>query len=661
MAETVVFNDGETSELSITDDAGGINLLERSSPAPAPIVGKAGGVDTEGEIPVSWRWPNRTVRLVVEIFGATSEATLHALEAVVAQVGREGGTLTWTTPGGRVVIFDLITYTGYEPTFDIEFTTAGTSIVTVELEAKPFWRGTPVTLADHTETTLPALVFTETAIDGSVPALGKLVIDEDDADDQAWVVWGQRQRNYSAAAAAALFFKADVLSPAPVGAPPSGAVSTNASSATVFPVWQELCRGQLNSGGAYFSHVGGYRVFARVYGASGNSEDLEFMLEWSEGDGLRPNREPVITYEKAWNGSWRLVDLGTVDITEVDTGVQRWAPRVLVRGEGTADTAYLDYVFLVPVDEGAGEVRAAYSVPTPTTYNARDAFNQAAGNLNGKTADIGGAWTTSGSATDLAVETTGKTAQRSTTSDAGPRFAISALAASAGQAVQVDMKASALASVLYGGPIARWVDANNYFRASIWPASTGAYLQVDKHVAGVSTVLAVEDIPNYAAGSWYTILLVVFPGGQWRAWAGLQGGTLLELASGQDAVLATGGALASGQVGFRDSNQTSTAVTRNYDNFLSWTPPLDAAMFASQSLTIHHDKVRREDSTGTYSVEPSIYEGDHLLIPPTGPDNRTNQFIVKASRNVPGQGADSGIDDISARITYTPRGLEMPA
>jgi len=80
-------------------------------------------------------------------------------------------------------------------------------------------------------------------------------------------------------------------------------------------------------------------------------------------------------------------------------------------------------------------------------------------------------------------------------------------------------------------------------------------------------------------------------------------------------------------------------------------------MFASQSLEVRHDAVLREDSTGSLWGPVSAYRGDLLTVPASGKESRTCEFLVKACRNNPYTGADTGIDDISARLYVTPRGL----
>jgi hypothetical protein len=92
-------------------------------------------------------------------------------------------------------------------------------------------------------------------------------------------------------------------------------------------------------------------------------------------------------------------------------------------------------------------------------------------------------------------------------------------------------------------------------------------------------------------------------------------------------------------------------------------PVRDAAMFASQSLEVSHDRMRREDSTGTYYERVSVPGGRYLKIPPAGPEARSARLLVKAVRGPEVQHrvwVDDGIDDISATLYATPRGLVVP-
>jgi hypothetical protein len=83
------------------------------------------------------------------------------------------------------------------------------------------------------------------------------------------------------------------------------------------------------------------------------------------------------------------------------------------------------------------------------------------------------------------------------------------------------------------------------------------------------------------------------------------------------------------------------------------------AVWAGDSTTITHQAVEAY-RTGYGTTHPA-YEGDYLLVPPAGQAARQVRVVVKASRELIGNGAyqDSNIDDISARLHYTPRYLSI--
>ena len=69
------------------------------------------------------------------------------------------------------------------------------------LTALPDFYGAEETLSDHTETSASEIIFTETTAAGGDFPLGdrvRVVIDEDDADNQRGLFWSFRARHYSA-------------------------------------------------------------------------------------------------------------------------------------------------------------------------------------------------------------------------------------------------------------------------------------------------------------------------------------------------------------------------------------------------------------------------------------------------------------------------------
>jgi len=122
----------------------------------------------------------------------------------------------------------------------------------------------------------------------------------------------------------------------------------------------------------------------------------------------------------------------------------------------------------------------------------------------------------------------------------------------------------------------------------------------------------------------------------------------------------TGGALATGKPGLYDAWETSTALTRTYDNFFVAVPVADAAIFSSQSAEVRPDRYQRENSAGAFMVKRDDYEGQYCLIPPAGQEGRKTELLAKASRNNIDSMSDPAIDDLALSVGTTPRCLVVP-
>jgi len=255
----------------------------------------------------------------------------------------------------------------------------------------------------------------------------------------------------------------------------------------------------------------------------------------------------------------------------------------------------------------------------------------------------GQTWSTTGDATDFAVETTGKTAQRTEVSDAEGalgRYAV------AGSTVLSDVVAGIKAKRstaltgggerLVGGVLARYTNTSNwlFFGADVDAASAPVknYVAISKRVAGTVTELGRATISD--STSWRQLWLQVDRRGRFFCWGALaEGGAPALLLAGQDNDLATGGALDDGTTGFYDVKTGALANTRNYDDFVAWIPPLEAVGFASHPLVLAHDRVEREGLGGSWTnLTPA---GDYLRLAPAGMEGRKNRLVLIASPNDP--------------------------
>jgi len=300
------------------------------------------------------------------------------------------------------------------------------------------------------------------------------------------------------------------------------------------------------------------------------------------------------------------------------------------------------------------EIMARLQFETPSSFSARDEFDQTAGNLNAKVAPVGGTWATSGAATDLAIEATGHTAQRTAVSEAA-RHALLGAVNFTNVGVEIDVKASALIAGLFQIATARdnEIQAALQFNAG-YPG--GVFVTT---ITGTSDSQQVPVEGMVTAGAWSTIRLVVDAAGRYAAWLFPQGGRpSAPLITGQHAALATGGASATGLPGFSDANTSSTACTRNYKNFRVFVPTVDAACFASQSLVYSHEGAFRENAAGTQWAEKTV-SGRNLYIPCSGAEGRTPRVLVMGSRFDPDT-MQHEFGDLRATLTITERYLGVP-
>lgn len=636
-------------------------LLEAHYPAPQPKLLWAQSIDTDGSTRAdpSTR-ENRTVTLTFDMVD-TNDALLFAFVQKYAKLQSDGGTLHRTMRDGTTVrIYDVLTVDGLDPSFDLAYYLGGLSEVTITLTCEPAARGAEVDLGDNVETTLPVLIFSET-VSGDVPALGRLVIDNDDAtNDQWWTIWGiESSRLYTftdSTGSGALFYQAEsrtamggsAIAVGPSGA--SGAGSNVMRSAALPKFLHPVLSTQASGGGAHLTHAGNFRVFARVQTPTGNFGTISLAFAYSVGDLVSFTQNDPVDLPETVEGTWQFKDLGSVVLPKAVTGTHRWEGRVLASStrQDNADTVDVDYLMFIPVDEGSGVAQGVIRRDRATSMVAWDDFNATVGALAGETADLGGTWAGAGDADDFQAGTAN--VQRTAVSDAFGvgRWATLGSTNYAATAVQTNLSTSTLANDLTMGVLARYTATTDYLVGYIYH-NAGTYLLA---ITTATFVIASRSDVPINASTTYTIRLTVDRGGRAALWFYEAGTTPRSpLLTGYHPSLATGGTLASGKPGLFDYHPNATAVTRTYDDFYVWQPDPDGAILAGQSLAIQHNGVFREDSAGTAWPRVSRYvPGDYLRVPVAGAEARTTRVIVKACRNDPTTLPDPAIDDISAKL-----------
>lgn len=647
-------------------------------PTPDRDVNWASSADTEGALPANLRYQNRTITIECRVYGTSSsdlQTQLGNLEQKVGKINEEGGTHEYVAPSGVVCVFDLL-----EASADYELDNAALAnkraVVMITFTAKPFWRSglaNETAGIDHAETTLPCVIGVDTAVGGDVPALGRLVIDDDQGVDQWTLLWGTQSRFYDSSADAALFYQAESRTPqsgAATSAATSGASGAGSNTvllSTLIPNYQSVLSTQASGGGNHLKHVGNYRIVARIYRPVTNTGKVSLCLEWAQGDFLNPTRNAPVSYlADELEGQWTLADLGQISLSKTAVGAQQWEGRVLAASTVNGDGIHVDCLMLFPVDEGYGELKVVPSLESPTLLLGHDEFDQSAGNLDApKTAPLGGNWSEVNrtGANGFQVETTAHKLQRTTVSDEATAFkgswAILGTATPTATAVQVTLTTpdTELQSTFYRfyGVFSRYTSITNFLLGAVTPQDSSN----DEWRWSVwlgTEVLAGGPVPGNIKTVPTDIRLIVDKSGRWQMWVGG-----LFMGSGQHAALVTGGASEKGKFGIFDQHSSPTALTRSYDNFVAFTPgAFDAAVFASQSADVRSDRMLRENPSGTLWVPRTDYKGAYFRTPPARREARSVRTIVKLSRGNVDTMADAGIDDASFKIFWQARGLVLP-
>lgn len=596
-------------------------------------------------------------------------------------------------------------------------------------------------MSDHVETTNPCLIFTAT-IPGEVPALARIVVDEDSAHDQRTVFVSGRVKNYDPDPPAAMYFEVDTLTPVAAGAAvittslPSGTSGSGCVLAdTLSTAWQDVLKstvagsaltsvtgdastdvftksshGMVNgasvvlsglTGGAglststtyyvinrasstfqlaltpggaavdftstlsaatvtpttYWTHTGRYRALVRVQPKSTNTGDVEVRANWGLGDLATYSQGPTRAVSR---GGWTLADLGVINVPSTAT---RWEFRVQAKSTVAGDDVYVDVIYLPCADEASGTAQVT-TTNALTTQTVSDTFNQSAGNLNGKTPSpqADGNWAES-SAGKFTMDTSNHRAQRTGVSDTvgvnNGAFAVESSSLT-GSYAQIGLYRSGLPGSTYtAGVVLRYSSTSSWIAAVVDEAG---YLYLMKCVSGPSIyqLKSVHSLPlQYAfettAYPAITVQAAAYTSGRFDANVYVYGNLQASL-SVTDSDLATGGVLASGKVGFVDHYTSGTAYTRSYDDFVAGSIAANAACFASQSVEFSSTGWRREDAAGVVWGDPGNPQGDNFLLPPG-----TAEIFVKMSRAQIGEVGDDGVDDVSAKLYVTERGLLLPS
>lgn len=653
--------------------------------------------DSEGSVLVGQpQHENREILLRVRVAQqASMNAALDQVGALVEKLRKasarpDGIEMTWSPADStRTVTFDVqageiegmpVTWSG-----DDFGWFQRRPVLVVKLTCEPYMRHAEVTISTASSSS-PVVTQELANIPGDIPALGRLIVTDTATQNRRHVEWGyEGPLTYNASTSLLIDSDSLVTSGyAGTGGTATGAYDPNGTGNSIIRAWAPYYATVAVCGTGNQSHVGTFRVKARVAldDGTGNlgaispnyASKLKARLAWQVGGG------PFSTNGWApvrWPSTFEEVDLGTITIPKVLTGTQQWLGRIEATGG-----LYLavDYIVLIP-QERYGKARSVYNY-NPGVLGGADGLGDMVGSpLNGVTADLGGNWSTSGATTDFVGVQYGQphplasdlsitggainafAAVRSTAvAETGPRFGIlgstsyTNVEVTCNVGVDVNTGGNQTWQGKYSYVIARWTNSSNY--AFLRYRHDSLALELGHVIGGVQTIVKSSYARLNPTGGWGKLRLLIYATG--RAFGIYErGGTALTtLDAGVVSAFATGGTIASGTAGIADqSTDTVGSVPRAYINFsASALPAEDLVVYSGRNMQVRYDDTIRQDSSGTYAGRPPSYRGGRFLLEPG-----TGRVLVKANRQDVDTGPAPNVTDATQiQVAYQARSLVVP-
>jgi hypothetical protein len=647
----------ETTELELVGTAGSdpIHLTGLNLPIPAITNEFASSPDTEGGRRTRTKADNSDGSLTLRVSANDMDdfwAAVALLQETVAALHREGGSISYTPPDGAQVAYDVeaISITGLptDPTLAL-----GRCEPEITFTCLPFARLVPADALTAQTGSDPINGFEIPATDGSAEALARLTIADLASVTHDWVEYGIEE-DYDSAIPVPLLLTADTDLSA------TGFAGSSTTRAGAYSTGHAVKRGSLLSYPQAIcttgnqKHIGPWRPFVRVYGAG--SGPIYVRLSTRIGGGTRRRMmEHGDWIAVPQLGAFCEVDLGVLEIDEALVGTQGWEGWIEAYTETIGDTLDVDYLGMMPASK-YGLATLDQQTEYSSAPSAHDEFDQSTGDLTLKALPDGsGVWTgTGGGGTDFTVNATDHVAQRVASGDPalGGRYVLAPPTLTAcvlrGDVLFTGKPNGALA--LAG--IARYTDTDNWLRFVLAPYIRQVVVQ--KRVGGTFTTLgitapsALYKLPNV----WYSAIISIDENGNWKLQGGVKGSGFADLLEGQDAALATGGALASGKVGLYDKYEGSSGVVRQYDNVIAF-PGVAARhiLNADKQFVIDADHADTESVSSTVWT-PTTIEGVYPRLVPGKP----TRLAVRARRkNTRIATATNVTDEIQVDLEATPR------
>lgn len=527
--------------------------------------------------------------------------------------------------GGEPLYADIVTASLTLP--DVYGETGGVEPNTVlKLECLPDFYGEEITLDTVEQTGQIDQVLQrggkQAVIAGDYPARTRIILTEKSKNDQKGLLWGLRSTHYDSDPSAALFFDANALT-AINGATKVAAAEAYSGKAVQIDegltvgVWHPFMTTDLAAGEDQLTHVGSYRIWARCFIGNGGS----LRLAWSAGDATVGTYNKAVTVSAGYG--WYLLDLGEVHIAEVPVGEHWWrgvfqfdvGPKLL---ESEVPGIQVDRVWLQPVDDGAGRLRAP-ETPSSTLLAPHNepSLAESSNALHAGTAWLNATNVEKGHPGNAATVNPAIHAESAALAVKGFGFNLAPEAIVKGITVAVVAEASASespvvnlyvqllkAGALAGGTI-----------STFWTGFVTQHLSL----GGTTNMWGTTWTPAQINAANFGVALHV----------------LNEVAGDFIAVY--------------------TVTVTVYYSYSETGVPDDAVLYSERTSEIRFDGGFREDTTTGAYVGVSQLLGDLPRLPPSGLEGRAVELLVKNTRGLLDPNVvDPGIDKISAVVKYRP-------
>jgi len=656
-----------------------------------------------GASPVDYLIPNRTIVIPLAVFtdelsGVTYDQAKRMLTAKIGRIQAEGGVLKRTTDTGAYspIYADIVDAALNFPDVWGETAEFETN-VRLTLTALPDFYGQEITLDTVTSTAFGDFGGvlqqngSQAFIAGDFPARTRIVVTNGAGGAEQHAMFGGFRSRYSPPQdgshtayrnAAPLILDSSNLY---AGTILTTLVSTGLTGATNGTAGRQqgLAQGtwvpvvdlavpHVPSLWDNLTHIGTYRVLARVYTTNGNapgSSDPPILLRlaWSTSPAPYKTINPMV--QIPGSQAFFIMDLGQVILPQLPgqpNNPSTWAASIQAYGTPglSAKDVYIDRLWFVPLDEGSWFPTAPPLLVTGVQpLVGSDTFDTmtAGAGVNGRTAASGGTWSSSGGTGDLVAvaQPNGFALTRTTVSD-GPgnptagRFAVLSYSATNVE-VQCDFYfGGALTSATFFNQaiFARYNAGKSCILVASYSNGAAALNLWVAYGAGLVAQLGSAPILNYH-DTWMTLNLRVLFGGQAFGQLFTRGGQspIVVLQGWHQELANPSGSLATGNVGINDHAPGTGAASRYYDNFSVRSANSDAVLAAPSGAG---PAELRSDGFFRDGIPMSRRTGDYPRLPVSGLEGRPVEMLLKTSRGDLASVADSGFDPFTAQVNYRP-------